>query len=86
MGQMAHHGHDAIMGHGVDHGRPGPQFEDELLQHLIELGEGRAGGAQEVGGALEEVGARVAHTRALGAAHGMAADEHGASDRGQSRR
>ena len=55
--------------------RPRAQIEDELLQHLVELREGRAGGAEEVGGALEQVGAGVAHAGVGGAAHGVTADE-----------
>ena len=63
-----------------------PEVEHELLQHRVQLGEGGAGGAEEVGGPLEQVGARVADARVGRAAHGMSADEERPGQGRQSRR
>ena len=79
--QMADHSHDAVVGHGVDVRGLGAQLQDELLEHLIELREGRAGRAEEVGGALEQVGSGVADAALRGTAYRMAADEHRACQR-----
>ncbi len=73
--KVADHRHDPVVSHRVDVCGPCTQLHDELLQHLVELRKGRSGGAEEVGGLVEQVGPRVPHSRVGCAAHRMSSDE-----------
>ena len=81
--QMADDRQDAVVGDCVDVGGSGAQVEDELLQHGVQLGEGRPGGAEEVGRPVEQVRPRVLDPRVGRAAHGMPADEQRLGQRRQ---
>ena len=62
-------------------GGPATDVEDESLQHLVQLGEGRPRGTEEVGGPFEEIGPRVLDSGVGGSADGVAADEEGPGQR-----
>jgi len=59
--KVAYHGHDAIVSLGVDMGGPSPEIHQEMLEHLVEFGERCTRGAEEIRGALEQIGPRVAY-------------------------
>ena len=74
-GQVAEHGHEAVVRLGVHRHRPRPNVHHEAVQPLVEQPARLLVRRQVPDGALEEVGAGVLHARGLGARDRMAAHE-----------
>jgi hypothetical protein len=75
--QVAEHGHEPVVGLGVDRHGARAQLHHEAVQALVEEPAGLLVRREVPDGALEEVRARVLHPRRLGAGDWMAADEAG---------